>query len=761
MNLTILRSPSRGASALRAALLGLITAAAVIVLSGCPPDQPVVCNGGAGRDPDNCLAFRTGAAPVIDGNPSDDSWISAFRYVLGDGNGTAVPHATAQGMRTSDAIYLSFEVNNDPTFDLDDAIVLAFDPDGNASNHRRIHIFPVFPAGAGAGGVPQAIQYWKDSASPQPWTDPGRAPDPTPTWLSDNIRVTSDDSGTSKHWRVEIKIPIVANANDPGINLPSNDDFGFYFSVLVAETVNNVTNLVAEESWPLNTNVGAFIENTPVVGSWGNGIFGLRNNGVSIASISTDQPNPLHIEIDQPNVFRCDVENRMTDVNGSAVVANNVQVTFRLKNFGIPGHSPWEQIPTGNNPQPPHNIPAGNPGTYQFQTSPWTVPVVDRPKYLANPNQCLRAELDTTGPDTLLVNRRGMINTVFVDTASPFKENAAVNTAAAEPAPDQRELEFLLQEFRYNTEAEAPWSTELAGAQQVGDRVWNLRALPGPDARLDTVITPPPITIPVERVMVPPGKPGQAQRIAVRPGNLITLVAQGSILRGDREIRPNGADLSVQGQGTPPGAAGAPRAAQGAKTAKGKIAEKIAKKKGYDGGGTGGGTTGGDKYPLPAEDSPETRIGALVGSFDGFSQRAFVIGRAATVMVPAGAQELSLGTNDTEEGWRQQTGNGYQLEVIQTPADGIYRYTTSQLPKEPPRGVLHLPLGQNLPTWILCGMRRTGQTVTIHSKVYQRYDRWGCYSYTVKSIGHGEPGEPPPPDTTATPPGAAAGGTKR
>ena len=48
--------------------------------------------------------------------------------------------------------------------------------------------------------------------------------------------------------------------------------------------MNNVTNLVAEESWPLNTNVGAFIENTPAVGSWGNGIFGLRNNGVSIAA---------------------------------------------------------------------------------------------------------------------------------------------------------------------------------------------------------------------------------------------------------------------------------------------------------------------------------------------------------------------------------------------------------------------------------------------------------------------------------------------
>src|SRR5690554_6175311 len=104
---------------------GFASALILLPLFGCTPDPPVTCNGGAGRSADNCLAFRTGTAPTIDGVINADEWLNAFRYVLGDGNGTSVPHAIVQGMKTSDSLYLSFEVNNDPTFDAQDVIVLA------------------------------------------------------------------------------------------------------------------------------------------------------------------------------------------------------------------------------------------------------------------------------------------------------------------------------------------------------------------------------------------------------------------------------------------------------------------------------------------------------------------------------------------------------------------------------------------------------------------------------------------------------------
>jgi Cys-rich repeat protein len=728
------RTPYRRARALRP--LGVLVLAAAASLPGCTPDAPANCTGGSGRDPDNCLGFRSNPAPAINGTIESEEWINSFRYVLGDGNGTSVPHAVAQGMRDSGNLYLSFEVNNDPTFDLDDAIVLAFDPDGSAANHRRIHIYPVFPAGADGSGAPQKVEYWK-SSTPD-WTSSSQAPvDPTPSWLLNNIRVTSLDSGSSKHWRVEVKIPIVAGANDPGINLPGNDDFGFYFSTLVVgtgfcsvttskhcttnsdcpggETCDTGTSRVAEESWPLNTNVGTFIEQTPAVGAWGNGVFGVVSNGVTISStdITTDQVPDHHIEVDLPNTFRANVHNRTVNTSGAGVLARNVRVSFRLKNFGIPGVSPWDLVPTGNNPTPVHDIPAGvgapPDGTFLFQTAPWNVPPALKAHYLANPNQCLRAELETTGADTLIVNKRAMRNTKFVDTASPFDEQAVVNTQGY-PLPDgQRQLEFLLSEFRYNTKAEAPWSTELGGAQKLAERLYRLRAVAGPDAPLKARITPPDIAIPIERVTVPPGRPDAARKIAVQPGNIITIVAQGSLKRGDRTVGPNGADLTVRNEGAP----GNESKRHRDQPAKG--------------------------FPLPVQYSPQSQVGALVGSFDGFSRTAFPIGRATTFVVPAGAQTLNLGTNDTAEGWQQQSGDGFALEVIQTPPDDIYRYTSSLLPKRAPREVLFVPLGQNLPTWILCGQRRTGTTVTIHSNKYERYTNAGCFSYAVKSIGRTQP----------------------
>lgn len=730
----------------RAALLMLCAVA--LFLTGCDP--VVVCDGGpSGQDADNCLGFRLGGTPVIDGIPDEEAWTNSFRYVIGDGDiGNPVPHAITQGMRTSDALFLSFEVNNDTTFDLDDAIVLAFDPDGSAANHRRIHIYPVFPGGAGGGGVPQSLQYWKDSANPTPWTDPGRAPDPTPAWLSSGVRVSSTDSGSSKHWRVEIEIPIVAGPGDPGINLPDDDDFGFYFSVILAET--GAVNSALEKSWPIGNTVGDFIEVTPAPASWGNGIFGQRTNGVSIAQLGTDQVPDHHIDVDLPNEFYADIENRMTDAGGVALPANDVRVTFGLLNFGIPNTTPFEPIPVGNNPTPLADVPAGNPGTVQVQTSGWIVPPDLRDDYLANPNQCLKGTLTAEGPNVLIVNREARRNTKFVDTSSPFEERAVVNMRGAQPTPGTRQVELFLREFRYNTDKAAPWTTELAGAVPLGPRLWRLLAQPGPDAPLQTVITPPEITIPVERVAVPPGRPGQTQRVRVTPGHIITLVAEGSVRRGNLEIGPNGTDPRIGGDRRRTATTEPADAAPGAAAPAYEEEERD-----YGEGGEGGEGGSDEGFPLPPSDSPSRRVGALVGSFDGFTQSAFVVGRASTVMVPAGATELSLGTNDTEEGWREQSGEGYRVEVIQTPADDIYRFTTSFLPREPPRTVLRLNLGQNLPTWMLCGQRNTGQTLTINGRPYRRVADAGCYSYVVKSIGRGQP----PPDVTGGPqagtPGAA------
>ena len=104
----------------------------------------------------------------------------------------------------------------------------------------------------------------------------------------------------AKHWQVQVKIPIfVGDPGDAGIDLPAGEDFGLYFSVIVAETDMLGRHLARREfSWPLGADVGTFIEATPATGAWGNGIFGSTQNGVSISSGESPptRPRPTHID---------------------------------------------------------------------------------------------------------------------------------------------------------------------------------------------------------------------------------------------------------------------------------------------------------------------------------------------------------------------------------------------------------------------------------------------------------------------------------
>ena len=84
---------------------------------------------------------------------------------------------------------------------------------------------------------------------------------------------------------------------------------------------------------------------------------------------------------------------------------------------------------------------------------------------------------------------------------------------------------------------------------------------------------------------------------------------------------------------------------------------------------------------------------------------------------------------------KMHAGEGFSLEVIQTPVQEAFRYTTSLIDRVSEAQMTLLPLGQNLPTWIICGQRRTGNTLTIRGTKYNRYDNVGCFGSIVKSIG--------------------------
>ena len=195
------------------------------------------------------------------------------------------------------------------------------------------------------------------------------------------------------------------------------------------------------------------------------------------------------------------------------------------------------------------------PGTTSSR-APLIVPTDLRDEYARKPQPVREGGALVTGAETLMVNRRRESNTKFVDTSSPF---GRAPRACARPAAAGRPRgRVCLREFRYNTEAAAPWTTQLAGAQPARPAALGAAYAARAHRPLDTVITPPAIALPVGRFTVPAGPPGAAQRIPVKPGHLVTLVAEGSIHRDDREIGPNGTDPRVRADNQRTGAAAAP-----------------------------------------------------------------------------------------------------------------------------------------------------------------------------------------------------------
>jgi hypothetical protein len=70
---------------------------------------------------------------------------------------------------------------------------------------------------------------------------------------------------------------------------------------------------------------------------------------------------------------------------------------------------------------------------------------------------------------------------------------------------------------------------------------------------------------------------------------------------------------------------------------------------------------------------PNQYAGALIGSFDNFDT-SFVVGRSSSIVVPAGAETLSLAVNARLEAYKQITG-AYDLVIIDNPAPSVPTHT--------------------------------------------------------------------------------------
>lgn len=681
----------------------LVLLAIVAFGVGCDPPTLVTCDGMGARSGDRCLGFSDiSVGPTIDASiGTDGRWDQGFRYVFEQGNATSLNDGVMQGVEANDTLYLSFEVNNDPSIRSTDKIKLAFDPTGADTLQQMIVITPFSdnqpPTSA---GPPQQVDYL-EGVSGGGWTSVSSSL----SWLANSIQVRTTQSGTNqREWYVELGLPISSSPSQTALHLPQNDDFGLY---VVLQNARTNPSQVVFNKWPPNTQLQGLRNDPPAPSEWGNGNIGRVANGVSISNsdISVSPGTASEISLNQTNTFTADVENWTTNAQGAAIEANSVNATFRILDWGLP--SQWNMVPGTGNPTASQDIPSGTPGTKSFQTQ-WTLDSAERSTYQNNPHQCIRVDLDSEGANTLLVNRQAWTCMKFVNTNSPFEDEATVGTVGYELPGGMEAHEFLLQVSTHGTPEDASWETEFESTAQLerqGEKTFRLRVAPDTKATLSSVVTPPEIEIP-RRVVNLGTNPQDRVRIPVEPGNLITFHPGGELV-----LRP-GADGPMA---EPVGPAGR------------EFAEP---------GDTLAGTEQERAFLLQDQHAPESRSGALIGSFDGFDTSSFPVGGSSTIKVPSGAQQLTLAVNDHRDWEKSYGGNGYRIEVMQTPPKTYFAHADSRVLREELEEVLFLPLGINLPSWEVQAFRRTGRTATLEDdRSYEIVEPIGSYGYLIKQIG--------------------------
>ena len=233
-----------------------------------------------------------------------------------------------------------------------------------------------------------------------------------------------------------------------------------------------------------------------------------------------------------------------------------------------------------------------------------------------------------------------------------------------------------------------------------GNGQWAFRTRPGTRTQLKTsVLVDDSLKLPVETDRRGPDQ-ATGMEIRVRPGSTLTVLA-------------NGAFRTRQGVVTPDGLSEGKRSPLKPVTGLVPLPAKL-----------------GEMFPIKpsllcAESNKDTarsarhciRPGALVGSFDKF-RSSFVIGPAATLTVPNQAELLMIRLAPENRNPLRVDGEGFTVQVIGQATDQLVA-----IPEVDPRlfaksGLALLPLGANLPAWVVRAEVDTGRFVTINGKTY-------------------------------------------
>lgn len=622
-------------------------------------------------------AVATGVAD-IDGLNSDAKWNDAFHLDLIEG--TTVSGVLMDGVSDASNLYLYFEIEeNDigPT----DRVIIALQPNESNANDKRLLIITPCPTPASCPATGDSIPvttiaYFTDANNDGNWEAAGG---------HGVTAAAATAAGTT--WSLEVMIPRGAP-----FNLPATNYFGLYANIL--ETTNALV-IATQYTWPFNDDgLGTLLmgtpEGTPASGTWGNATFDTRvGNGVSIYSsdISTNH-GPSTISSTEPNEFYATARNDTIDAGGNLVTAQNVSAVFKWANFGLASHNMFQRIPTEGSPAPGNptstvNILPTSSHTYQLN---WTVPAADRAFYKANAHWCIRVELASQHPNTVISQPSAQVNMNFVDTSSPFISRATIDARGYKLPSGKRVHEYILEERFYNFRKGLKWESRLSGVKKIAKSTYALQVQPREPQKIRLQVQPPVAAmVPSERFTIKPGA-AAAKNINVRPGQLVTIM---SIPEFASTLPPVIIDS------------------------------------------TAGGVARGGEIAVANPDTPRRPVFSppqLIASWDGFRKSKFAVGGNISLKAPKGAKNLSLRVVGEKS---KQTKTPVRVRAYVTNLEDYHLSTNPALRLDRgPNGIVNL--GANLPTVVYRGKKDTGRSIKINKKTFKVYQSTGSFGYIVR-----------------------------
>jgi hypothetical protein len=679
----------------RARILGGISLVAAL-LAGSTPAFAV--------NPNEQLIFpaATGPfSPTLDGEATESGWTTqAFYRPLEDG--APNPISQIRGITTTDAIYLYIEAVNTSSFNKWDRLVIAFNPDGAPGNFRRLIVKPcsvVVQCVNGAIGVAPEIGYNVGSLSDLTMLSPTYST--TPPAGVQLSRASRIDSGN--HWSIELRLDRATFGLTGARQVP------FYVDTLTTNATNTALPTSAlQSSWPANSPLKE-VQSSPTQDvsqvvlpepRWGNALLDSSlPGGVQVVGFSNYVPgfsvDPSKIALNRVNRIAA------TLINGGAATTG-INVRFKLAGFGLnPANywdAAWVPLPsTSAAAAPPtatKDLASRQYGT--FQSDDWLLQSTrnfatsgqnEVAYFTTNYHQCVQVEVLQGG--ILMPSLTRQFNMDFQTVNSPFDDQIAINTESWLRAFPNAQSISLTEEFS-NVSRDLDWQSKFDGLERTDKHTWQIRNLGKENAIVrSSVLVSEKLKLPLRdfKLDIAALTAGKTITIPIEPGQPITLLAAGVAKLGSTEFGPDGL---VQQKGEQ-------------STARERIDSA--------------------RLPLASLQRGKTvSLGQLIGSTDGF-RTTFAVGSATTLRPSRKASTLQLRLAGNPKGAQ---GTWY-LQVVGAQVSN---------PALKGLGAAVLPLGANLPTYVVRGSLDTGETVTVDGtrmKVLVPIGSYGSYIYRVRA----------------------------